>query len=125
VNKRLLPIVVLFVLFVGCSKKPPAAKTSLGEPERNHVAEETTSATAAAKKPTKARDFASGVHVTLDQTRPEDLVSQIPFQAEMKRGGGEDRVFTWRFDDGSAMVAFFRPAPGYKNGLVLHRIGFE
>lgn len=72
-----------------------------------------------------ARNFASGVKVTLDVTRVEDLVRQIPFQAEISRTNGEDRVFKWRFEDGSAMVAYFRPAPGDKKGLVLDRVGFE
>ena len=74
---------------------------------------------------TMARDFASQVKVTLDVTRVEDLVSQIPIQAQMSRGSGEDRIYKWRFDDGSAMVAYFRPAPGHQNGLLLHRVGFE
>ena len=74
---------------------------------------------------TKARDFASQVKITLDVTRVEDLVSQIPIQPEMSRGSGDDRVYKWRFEDGSAMVAYFRPAPGHQNGLLLHRVGFE
>lgn len=74
---------------------------------------------------TMARDFAVNVKVTLDVSTVGDLTRQIPFQAEMSRGNGDDRIFKWRFDDGSAMIAYFRPAPGDKNGLLLDRVDFE
>ena len=74
---------------------------------------------------TQAREFAPKVKVTLDVTTPEELLRQIPFRAELSRGRGEDRIYKWRFEDGSAMVAYFRPASGHQNGLRLHRVDFE
>ncbi len=72
--------------------------------------------------PSKARSFSKHVIVELDKTTVEQLVSQIPFQAKISRGSGEDRVFKWTFDDGSSIIAYFRPHEIVNNGLLLHRV---
>lgn len=76
-------------------------------------------------KESMAYGFSSEVQVSLDISRPEDLTRQINSAPEMSYGNGVERVFKWRFDDGSAMVAWCRPAGPPGGGLVVHRIGYE
>jgi hypothetical protein len=74
------------------------------------------------KPATQAQSLSKQVIVELDKTTVEQLVSQIPFQAKISRGNGEDRVFNWTFDDGSSMIAYFRPHQIINKGLLLHRV---
>jgi hypothetical protein len=51
-------------------------------------------------------------------------MKQVPGQPEITTEG-ELRIYKWRFSDGSAMVARFKPSAQAGAGLVLHMVGFE
>jgi hypothetical protein len=71
-----------------------------------------------------ARQHAKSVKITLDSSQIADLMEQVPGQPEITTEG-ELRIYKWRFSDGSAMVARFKPSAQAGAGLVLHMVGFE
>jgi hypothetical protein len=71
---------------------------------------------------TTARLYAASFQGSSSKDAISDLTLHIGKSAKARRCLGDDRIFTWSFDDGSSLLAYCRPAPGYKNGLVLYRV---
>jgi hypothetical protein len=76
----------------------------------------------------EARQWASKVKASLDQTTLEQLMVQMPdnIQPQASRSG-DNRVFTWVFSDGSKLAATFhaRGGEGSGGGLVLYMVETE
>lgn len=78
--------------------------------------------------PSMARQWATKVKATLDQTRLEEMMPQMPDDiAPEAARNGENRTFTWRFSDGSELLATFRPRGGEGSGagLVLYMVDIK
>ena len=85
----------------------------------------------------EARAYAGTVHVTLDVTTVGDMMDDMaplpagtppPGVTQAVSGGvGEDRVYTWTFPDGSALVFAFKTkgAEGSGQGLVLNYVDVQ
>ena len=76
-----------------------------------------------------AREYASRVRVALDSTTVEELVAQMPegMQPALERTATGRRKFTWRFSDGSQIIALFttRGPEGSGLGLVLYAVDLK
>lgn len=59
----------------------------------------------------------------LEATSLEQLMNQMQSQPRISRSG-QNRIYTWTFEDGSLLEATFRPrgAEGSGEGLVLYRL---
>jgi hypothetical protein len=111
---RLVLAAVTFVLLVACGGLDAPGGSHRVESERNSL----------------ARAYASQVRgVIPDSTSLEEFVARMPadIQPEIELTPTHRRMFTWRFADGSRIIAYFntRDPQGSGQGLVLYAVDLQ
>ena len=74
--------------------------------------------------PSEARQQLEGMRGDLDVTPMSEIFEQMPDMQPERSQSGQDRIFTYRFPDGSRLIFAARPRGG-QTGLVLRYIDIQ